>query len=196
MATANATVMFTDIRDFTPRTSRETRTGLEELLRTHEALLLPVIGHYGGRVVKTIGDAFLVCFESPTNAVLCGVLIQRRLREYNATAPPEKQIHRVVPGVSPGRLHPGAAELACVYSGRTRQIPCVGFVPVTSREPEDTLWRDLSADPGAFRSLQRVGDCKAPGLIVTAVYDGHRAARDLGRPGIVKRDRPLVDAAE
>ncbi|MCI0340946.1 MAG: adenylate/guanylate cyclase domain-containing protein [Planctomycetales bacterium] len=84
--------MFTDIRDFTSRSSRETRTGLEELLRTHEALLLPVIQFHQGRVVKTIGDAFLVCFESPTNAVLCGVLIQRRLREFNATAPEAKRI--------------------------------------------------------------------------------------------------------
>ncbi len=84
--------MFTDIRDFTSRSSRETRTGLEELLRTHEALLLPVIQFHQGRVVKTIGDAFLVCFESPTNAVLCGVLIQRRLHEFNATAPEGKRI--------------------------------------------------------------------------------------------------------
>jgi class 3 adenylate cyclase len=92
MATANATVMFTDIRGFTARTSRDSREGLEELLATHEALLLPVIRHYDGRVVKTIGDAFLVVFESPTNAVLCGVVIQHRLREFNRRAPEEKRI--------------------------------------------------------------------------------------------------------
>ena len=92
MATANATVMFTDIRGFTARTSREPREGLEELLQTHEALLLPVIKHYDGRVVKTIGDAFLVVFESPTNAVLCGVVIQRRLLEFNRTAREGKRI--------------------------------------------------------------------------------------------------------
>jgi len=92
MATANATVMFTDIRGFTARTSRDTREGLEELLQTHEDLLIPVIKHYDGRVVKTIGDAFLVVFESPTNAVLCGVMIQRRLREFNETVPEAKRI--------------------------------------------------------------------------------------------------------
>lgn len=92
MATANATVMFTDIRGFTARTSRDTRVGLEELLRTHEQLLLPVIKHYDGRVVKTIGDAFLVVFESPTNAVHCGVVIQKRLREFNGAVPEEKKI--------------------------------------------------------------------------------------------------------
>ncbi len=92
MATANATVMFTDIRGFTARTSRDSREDLEELLQTHEALLLPVIKHFDGRVVKTIGDAFLVVFESPTNAVHCGVVIQRRLLEFNREAPDEKKI--------------------------------------------------------------------------------------------------------
>ena len=92
MATAVATVMFTDIRGFTARTSRGSRLGLEELLSTHESLLLPVIKHYDGRVVKTIGDAFLVVFESPTNAVLCGVVIQRRLHVFNSSAPEEKKI--------------------------------------------------------------------------------------------------------
>jgi dimethylamine/trimethylamine dehydrogenase len=91
-------------------------------------------------------------------------------------------------------LAPQEAELACVYSGRTRRLPCAGFIPVTSREPNDALWRELSADPSRFRSLQRVGDCKAPGHIAIAVHDGHRAARELGRPALVKRDRPLVDA--
>ena len=93
-------------------------------------------------------------------------------------------------------LLPGEAELACVYTGRTRRIACAGFVPVTSREPNDSLWRELSAQKATFRSLQRIGDCKAPGHIAIAVHDGHRAARELGQPGIVKRDRALVDAAE
>lgn len=92
MASAVASVMFTDIRGFTARTSRDTRVGLEELLSTHENLLLPVIKHFDGRVVKTIGDAFLVVFESPTNAVLCGVVIQRRLHVFNSTAADEKKI--------------------------------------------------------------------------------------------------------
>jgi dimethylamine/trimethylamine dehydrogenase len=57
-------------------------------------------------------------------------------------------------------------------------------VPVTSREPNDKLWQELMADPVAneaagIASIQRTGDCKAPGLIVHAVYDGHRMARTI-----------------
>src|SRR5690606_28804080 len=87
------------------------------------------------------------------------------------------------------------AELACVFTGRKRILPCAGFVPVTSREPNDALWHDLSADAGAFRSLQRVGDCKAPAFIATAIHDGHRAARELGMPAPFKRDRVLIEAS-
>ncbi|WP_374375918.1 FAD-dependent oxidoreductase [Dongia sp.] len=91
-------------------------------------------------------------------------------------------------------LFPQEAELACAFSGRTRRIACAGFIPVTSREPNDALWQELSADASTFRSLTRIGDCKAPGHIAIAVHDGHRAARELGQPALVKRDRALVDA--
>jgi dimethylamine/trimethylamine dehydrogenase len=76
------------------------------------------------------------------------------------------------------------AEIACAYTGRRRRIECSGFVPVTSREPNDGLWRDLMSDLAAneaagIASIQRIGDCKAPGLIAHAVYDGHRMARGI-----------------
>jgi dimethylamine/trimethylamine dehydrogenase len=81
----------------------------------------------------------------------------------------------------PGR---GVAEIACAFTGRRRQIACSGFVPVTSREPSDGLWHELMADAAAntaagIASIQRIGDCKAPGLIAHAVYDGHRIARGI-----------------
>ncbi|MCB6180174.1 FAD-dependent oxidoreductase [Rhodobacter sp. Har01] len=72
-------------------------------------------------------------------------------------------------------LLPGAAGLACAFSGRAWQIPCGGFIPVTSREPQDALWQALQ-DAG-LQTLARVGDARAPGLIAHAVHDGHRAAR-------------------
>ncbi|MGH6933063.1 MAG: FAD-dependent oxidoreductase [Dongiaceae bacterium] len=93
-----------------------------------------------------------------------------------------------------------AARLACVYTGRATAIPCGGLVPVTSREPDDRLWRDLMADPAANRAagiatVSRIGDCKAHGLIATAVHDGHRAAREFGRPPgdcAPRRERPAI----
>jgi dimethylamine/trimethylamine dehydrogenase len=58
-----------------------------------------------------------------------------------------------------------------------------------------SLWNDLTREK--FVSVRRIGDCKAPGLIAHAVFDGHRAARELGedpRNIIVRRERVVVDA--
>jgi len=76
--------MLTDIKGFTARTSKSTREGVLKLVIEHERLLLPVFRYFEARVIKTIGDAFLVGFESPTDAVLCGLTIQEVLRQYNA----------------------------------------------------------------------------------------------------------------
>ena len=84
MTAKTLTVVFTDIKGFTERTSRSSRAQMVKVLDQHEALLKPIIVHHGGRVVKTIGDAFLLTFESPTNAVLCGLMIQETLHEANA----------------------------------------------------------------------------------------------------------------
>jgi dimethylamine/trimethylamine dehydrogenase len=83
------------------------------------------------------------------------------------------------------------ARLACVFTGRSRIQPCGSFVPVTSRQPDDGLWQALQG--ADLASLVRIGDCKAPGIIAQAVFDGHREGRILGctvEP--VRRERIVV----
>lgn len=84
MIAKTLSVVFTDIKGFTARTSSSSRADMLRILEKHEELLKPIVLQHGGTVVKTIGDAFLLTFESPTNAVLCGVRMQARLRDYNA----------------------------------------------------------------------------------------------------------------
>ncbi|MDE3812542.1 NAD(P)-binding protein [Sinorhizobium meliloti] len=73
-------------------------------------------------------------------------------------------------------------QLSCVYSGRTRPVDCATLVPVTARLPDETLWLELKAreaewaDAG-IKTITRLGDCLAPGLIAAAVYSGHQYAR-------------------
>ncbi|MCZ7647536.1 MAG: adenylate/guanylate cyclase domain-containing protein [Planctomycetota bacterium] len=92
MPTKNLSIMFTDIKGFTERTSKETRQGLVNLLKKHDNLLLPVIRYFEGTVVKTIGDAFLVHFDSATDAVLCGLAIQEVLRKFNTNMPEKERL--------------------------------------------------------------------------------------------------------
>ena len=89
------------------------------------------------------------------------------------------------------------AVLACVYTGREQSTACDHVVLVTSREPEDALYRALAADPerladAGILSLERIGDCEAPDLIAAAVHAGHRYARTLDGADVVKRDRVVV----
>jgi len=86
LKTANLAIVFTDIKGFTERTSRQTLEENQRLLKAHHNLLAPVFKAFGGRIIKSIGDAFLVTFESPTQAVLSGMAIQDRLWQYNRTA--------------------------------------------------------------------------------------------------------------
>ena len=65
-------------------------------------------------------------------------------------------------------------------------------------EPDDALWHELQSDPAAnsaagIAGIQRIGDCKAPGLIVHAVYDGHRMARRIDGDHAVGEDLPPED---
>ncbi len=101
--------------------------------------------------------------------------IQQRLMELNVEIIP---LHQLA-GFQDDEL-----TLECVYSGATRRLDCTTLVPVTSRLPSDHLWQELRsmeaqwADHG-IETVTRVGDCKAPGTIAAAVYDGHSYAHNL-----------------
>ena len=67
-------------------------------------------------------------------------------------------------------------------SGETRAIPAQALVTVTARLPGDDLDTALRAripQGNAPPSLSRIGDCNSPSTIQSAVYAGHRWARQL-----------------
>ena len=81
--TRNLTILLTDIKGFTDKTSNKSRSQIQEMLDRHRDTVLPVLQSRGGKLVKTIGDAFLMVFESPTDAVLAGVAVQDALARFN-----------------------------------------------------------------------------------------------------------------
>ena len=72
--------------------------------------------------------------------------------------------------------------IASVYTGDVEEIACSVLIPVTSRLPVGDLWHDLLqrrdewTDCG-IHSIERIGDCLAPGTIAAANYAGHQYAR-------------------
>ncbi|MFI5350794.1 MAG: adenylate/guanylate cyclase domain-containing protein [Elusimicrobiota bacterium] len=88
----NLVILLTDIKGFTDRTSHQSRVEIQQLLERHKEIVLPILLGKGGTLIKTMGDAFLMTYESPTNAVLAGIEVQAALRRYNAGKAPEERI--------------------------------------------------------------------------------------------------------
>ena len=79
----------------------------------------------------------------------------------------------------------GAVELTGIYRDRTvRTLECGALVVVGVRQPNDDLYRELVADEdrladAGIAGVRSIGDCRAPGAIVHAVYSGHECARTI-----------------
>jgi dimethylamine/trimethylamine dehydrogenase len=103
------------------------------------------------------------------------------------------------------RIAAGEVELACLYTERRRTIPAAAVVMVTSRVPNDGLYLEVTSDADRLKtagiaSVQAIGDCDVPSTIAAAVYDGHRAARELDDPPAdpdlpFRREHILLDTA-
>jgi len=77
-----------------------------------------------------------------------------------------------------------SVELSCVYTGDTRELMADHVVMVTSREPNDDLYHELC------------DDCSAPGIIASAVFAGHRYAREMDAPAAdvpFRRDDSVIE---
>ena len=73
----------------------------------------------------------------------------------------------------------------CCYSERRMLLSCDQIIMVTSRQPDDELYQSCVDNMDRLRSagvltVDRIGDCVAPGTIAAAVYSGHLWARQLG----------------
>ena len=79
----NLSIMLTDIQGYSAAAANASREEIINLIRRHNQLMRPVIEFYGGTIVKSIGDAFLCTFPSATDAVICAIIIQLLLKEYN-----------------------------------------------------------------------------------------------------------------
>jgi len=86
-----AAIMFTDMVGYAALVQADEAAALETLAR-HNRLLRSIFQRFQGHEVKTVGDAFLVEFESALEAARCAVEIQRALHEYNASSQGDRRI--------------------------------------------------------------------------------------------------------
>ncbi len=103
MQSSNLAIMFTDISGYTSHTASQSRAENKRLLETHNKILIPIVTSFGGRHVKSIGDALLCLFSSPTDALLCAMAMQDSLYAYNLNKTDEHKIQIKI-GINVGEV--------------------------------------------------------------------------------------------
>ena len=78
------TIMFSDIEDSTVLTERLGDQAWQDLLRKHNALIREQLKAHDGFEVKTMGDGFMVAFQSAKKGLDCAIAIQKAFAGHNA----------------------------------------------------------------------------------------------------------------
>ena len=86
-----AAIMFTDMVGYSTLSQRDDKLALE-LLEEHRQLLREIFLRFNGTEIKTIGDAFLIEFNSAVEAAQCAIEIQRALAKRNCDVANERRI--------------------------------------------------------------------------------------------------------
>jgi class 3 adenylate cyclase len=105
------TFMFTDIVRSTNLVEALGDEAWEALIRWHDETLRSLFSNHRGEEVAATGDGFFVAFESPDDAVACGVAIQRGLAEH-------RQTQGFAPQVRIGVHAAGATQVGRNFTGR------------------------------------------------------------------------------
>ena len=100
MRTQTLTILISDLQGYTARQAASSREQIARDLARHDTLLRPVFAAFRGDVVKAMGDAFLVAFQSPTDAVLAAIQVHAQLSAHN---------HGLDPTVAPLQVRVGIA---------------------------------------------------------------------------------------
>jgi class 3 adenylate cyclase len=73
-----AAILAADIAGYSVLTGADEEATVRDL-KAHQAVLLPMVGEHGGRIIDTAGDGILAEFASIVNAVECAVAIQKTM---------------------------------------------------------------------------------------------------------------------
>src|SRR3989454_12055623 len=81
------TIFFSDIRGFTEHTEEFGDDEASRIVREQGTIVRSRIKAFGGAVVKTQGDGFMVAFPTARGAILCAIVIHRAVAAANGNPP-------------------------------------------------------------------------------------------------------------
>jgi len=135
-----AAIMFTDMVGYSTLAQADEPAALATLDR-HNRMLRPIFVKFHGHEVKTVGDAFLVEFESALDAVRCALELQRSLHEYNTSSPNEWKI-QVRVGIHVGDVVPTDGDVlgdAVNIASRIQPLADPGGICLTQQAYDQVL---------------------------------------------------------
>lgn len=81
-ADGDVVIVFSDIEASTEHNEALGDRDWVKLLHRHDELIRTLVDNYGGHVVKTQGDGFMLAFAKPQEALRCCVDVQRALNDH------------------------------------------------------------------------------------------------------------------
>lgn len=76
-------VLLADVVGYSRLMNRDEEDTHRRLSHLVERMFVPKVAHYGGRMIRSMGDGLLVAFDSAHDAVRCGLEVQHGLAVYN-----------------------------------------------------------------------------------------------------------------
>jgi len=192
------TVAFTDLSDYTAAVSRANREELRRILADHEALVSPIAERHGGRIVKNLGDSFMVIFDAATDAVRAALQIQEMVRDSAISIRVALETGDVE--AIEGDAFGGAVNLAARILAKAPPQE-IWFGPGTrqcmnaSEIPWESVGRfRLKGIPGERELFRAVPPhwCKLPEPVARAVKQGRLVRYVRGEPAPLLPPDPLV----
>jgi class 3 adenylate cyclase len=85
-------LLFTDLKNSTALYETHGDASAFSFVQAHFDILITIIGQHQGGIVKTIGDAVMAAFNSPSDAVQAGLSILHHFTHYNQQHPAETHL--------------------------------------------------------------------------------------------------------
>ena len=159
-------------------------------LKGHQAVVLPMVGEFGGRIIDTAGDGILAEFPSVVNAVKCAVAIQSEMTERNSAIDPKHRMQFRI-GINIGDIIYDDARIygdGINVAARLEGIAEPGGICISSKVYEEISGRiDLAFDDIGEQQLKNIA---RPVRAYRVRLDGRQ--RSAAAPALALPDKPSI----
>lgn len=158
-------------------------------LKGHQAVLLPMIGEHGGRIIDTAGDGILAEFPSVMNSIKCALAIQDTMAKRNADIDPARRMQFRI-GINQGDVMHDDARIygdGVNIAARLETLSEAGGICISGKVHDEVLGRiTLAVDDLGEQQLKNIA---RPVRVYRVRFDATAERASVGSP-----DQPPAEA--